>query len=25
MVNRLLQGFEGALTSTKWAQLATCS
>ena len=25
MVNRLLNGFEGKLTSSKWAKLAKCS
>jgi len=25
MVNRLLNGFEGKLTSSKWAELAKCS
>jgi Fic family protein len=25
MVNRLLDGFEGKLTSSKWAQLTKCS
>ena len=25
MLNRLLDGFEGKLTSSKWAQIATCS
>ena len=25
MLNRLLDGFEGKLTSSKWAQLAKCS
>ena len=25
MINRLLDGFEGNLTSSKWAQLAKCS
>lgn len=25
MVNRLLNGFEGKLTSSKWAKVAKCS
>lgn len=25
MLNRLLDGFEGELSSSKWAQLAKCS
>lgn len=25
MLNRLLDGFEGKLTSSKWAKLAKCS
>ena len=25
MLNRLLDGFEGKLTSSKWARLAKCS
>jgi Fic family protein len=25
MIDRLLNGFEGNLTSSKWAQLAKCS
>ena len=25
IINRLLDGFEGKLTSTKWAKLAKCS
>ena len=25
MINRLLNGFEGKLTSSKWAQLTKCS
>ena len=25
MLNRLLDGFEGKLTSSKWAQIAKCS
>ena len=25
MINRLLNGFEGKLTSSKWAKLAKCS
>jgi Fic family protein len=25
MLNRLLDGFEGTLTTSKWARIATCS
>jgi Fic family protein len=25
MINRLLEGFEGKLTSTKWARIEKCS
>ena len=25
MINRLLEGFEGKLTSTKWAKIEKCS